>query len=504
MSWTAAFKQTLDAPSCTVAYSLRFFRLPVTSITQTSRQLTEVGRLAITEAEIQIQGVSVIPQNWGVTFGGFTIELSGDLRPISSGALRKGNVASLYMSRNNQQPERVCIGQLRSISGVRGIWTLEFVDILTMLYARVSNMLDRSQYYHNAGQQTTVSSSFNIGVSPNLFVADVSKFEKDSAEHGIIKITSGGVTDFWTYSSIGANYLVIATTGNYPGTGTLTTASASDVVVNCARTKGRPDHILHRTLMSINGDGTEGTYDTYPSSYNVNVRWGAEVWDVADANFWYQNVLKIGATDLKLDIIHQEPATEGIRGLTDNLALLGIWPVWRQNQMSLRSVEEFSGAPNIAIRITDRDIIEILNHDIYSLNQQVVYAKHTYEYRNASAGVIHPQDQATTETLPVGLNITRDVSSIVERTSSAAVIVGDALRRTKQFDFNTYEELTLQVTERAAILCAGDIIMVTSSLIYGFSEAIGKTYRGRKAMVMGTIWRPKARHVILTLAVGIE
>lgn len=172
--------------------------------------------------------------------------------------------------------------------------------------------------------------------------------------------------------------------------------------------------------------------------------------------------------------------------------------------MSLRSVEEFIGAPNIAIRITDRDIIEILNHDIYSLNQQVVYAKHTYEYRNASAGVIHPQDQATTETLPVGLNITRDVSSIVERTSSAAVIVGDALRRTKQFDFNTYEELTLQVSERAAILCAGDIIMVTSSLIYGFSEAIGKTYQGRKAMVMGTIWRPKARHVILTIAVGIE
>ena len=510
MAWTTAFKRSLNDPSVTVEYSLRFYRLPW-ALQNSSNSLVEVGRLAIGEQDIEITGVSIVPQSWGVTFGGFTIQLVGDLRPINASALRKGNVASLYMSRNRQRPERICIGQLRSISGVRNVWTLQFVDVLSMLYARVTNQQSKQPFYYQAGRETTATAAFNFASAPELYVADISTFEKDSTHNGMIKIvdTTHSAEDYWEYSTItptsgSAGYLTIISIGNWPTTGSHGHLHSGDVVINLARTKGRPDKILHRTLISINGDDTESSYDDYPNSYAVNVKWGSPIWDTADANYWYETVLKPSSSvDLLLDILHEEPSTEGIRVLTDNYALLGMWPVWVQDSMSIRSCQDLKTANNVALRISDRDIIEILSHEIYSQNQSVVYVKHTYTYRTASGSGSKSVTYNNPDALPNAEEIIRDVTAVTERSSDTGTMVNSALQRLKPYDFRTYEELVLQVTEQAAILAAGDIVMITSDLIYGYSENQGKTYRARKGMVTGLIWRPRTRSVILTIAVGI-
>ncbi len=502
MGWTQAFRETLEARSVTVEYQLRFFKLAPSTFQQTTGRIQEIGRIAISEEEIEITGVSVVPQNWGVTFGGFTINLTGDIRPIRAGPLRKGNIASLFMSRNGLSFERVCLGQLRSISGVRGRWTLEFVDVLTMLYQRQSNENLLSQFYFNAGNSTTVSSNFNFGSSPNLSVANLAIFEKDSLYDGMIKVTSGGTTDYWTYQLSGS-HLVIQTTGNYPSTGTLTTLSIGDTVTNLARLYGRPDKILHRTLASIRGDGTEGTYDTYPTSYAVFVKWASNIFDQMNAGYWYLKVLLPSSTvDLRFDILYEAPVSEGIRSLLDKYALFGIWPVWRHNSLSIRSCQNLFRSPVIAQIITDEHIIEILSHQIYSSNQQTVYFKQSYAFRNASTSISIETTQNASLTIPASSEIRRDYSNILARDANANTAANSTASRMVNFDFYTFEEIELLVTERSATLVAGDVIMLTSSFIYGFGEAQGKTYQGKPAMVIGTVWRPKQRSVILNLAVS--
>ena len=81
-------------------------------------------------------------------------------------------------------------------------------------------------------------------------------------------------------------------------------------------------------------------------------------------------------------------------------------------------------------------------------------------------------------------------------------MVSSISSRLKTYDFRNYEELVLRVTEKAAGLVAGDIVTLSSRFIYGFDEAKGKTYHGKKAMVIGCIWRPQQRSVTLSLAVG--
>lgn len=504
MTWSANFQNSLESPSTVISYEVRFYRLPSTALPNSSGRLKETGRIAITDEEIEIVGVSVVPQTWGITFGGFAINITGDITPIKSGPFRKGNVASLHMSRNNLPFERVCIGQLRSVSGVRGQWRLEFVDVLTMLYSRVTLQANKSPFYYNAGDSTTVSSAFNISLDTRLYVANVSKFEKDSSENGIIKVESGGSTDFYEYGSIntGGGFLNITSNGNYPGDATLNTLPIGATVTNLARTKGRPDEVLHRTLISIDGNQTEGVFDTYPRSYGVNVRWGASIWDTIDANIHYLSILKASSSvDLEIDIVHDAPVTEGLRDLLSKLALMGVWPVWRHDKMSVRGCQQLKNAPIIALKMTDNDIIEILSHDIYARNQQLIYTLHTNKYRNASASAT--QSAGTTANLiPIGKNLERDFTDILERGANTLTMVSSISSRLKTYDFRNYEELVLRVTEKAAGLVAGDIVTLSSRFIYGFDEAKGKTYHGKKAMVIGCIWRPQQRSVTLSLAVG--
>lgn len=504
MTWGSSFINSLDNASAVVRYELRFYQLPTDSMKNSGGVIRETGVVAISDEEIEIQGVSVVPQTWGVTFGGFTIYLTGDLRPISSGVMRKGNVATLNMIRDHLAPERVCIGQLVSVSGVRDNWRLEFVDLLTMIYARLSMLESKQPFYYNAGRSTTVSSNFNFGTSPLLNVADISIFEKDASSTGKIKVVQGGSTDYWTWSGISAGKLVITSTGNYPGDTNLPAVVAGAEVTNVARLLGKPQDIIGRTLASIAGDYTYGRYDSYPASYGANVIWGTEVFDWGDALWWYNNVLKPSSVDLFLDLLFEAPATEGFRALLDKYAVIGLWPCWRQNQMTIRGALDLSGPIPSPYRINDRDIIEILQHEIYSPNQSVTYQKTRYLYHNGSAAASLITTFHEPVTLPAADLIERNAADIILANSDAQQNILKILDRVRNWDRYPYEELTLAVVERFAVLVAGDHVTITSSMIYGFQEAEGKTYQGARAMVLSTVWRPKQRNVILTLGVGVK
>jgi len=106
------------------------------------------------------------------------------------------------------------------------------------------------------------------------------------------------------------------------------------------------------------------------------------------------------------------------------------------------------------------------------------------------------------QALPANDEISRDnklIYRIDTPTQSGKATVD--LARMAPWDQYTYEELTLIVKEKFAGLVAGDIIAITSSYIYGFNEATGKTYLGRRAMILGVRWLPNRSRCILSIGV---
>ena len=64
-----------------------------------------------------------------------------------------------------------------------------------------------------------------------------------------------------------------------------------------------------------------------------------------------------------------------------------------------------------------------------------------------------------------------------------------------------YEELTIEVTEKHAVLCAGDIVEISSNYIYGIRENTASNYSHRRAMVLSVRWSPSRSRCSLSLAI---
>ena len=266
MPWTQSFINSLERPAKVISYVLKFLQ-PSADYNLSQGDLIGMStEIALADADVTIDSVQVTPQRWSVNFGGFTIRIVGDLRPVLNKSFRRGAVAELIMVRDGLR-NRVCIGQLRNITGGRGVWRLEFVDFLTLMQSRLTSKPTESQFWFYAGKTAKVTQNFNMSSSANLYVDDITIFEKETGQNGIIKVedVSAGTFDFYTWSSKTstsgtAGFLTIAATGKYPSTGAITTLAINDVVTSIVRLRGRPDYVFARLVMST-GQGTQGLFD---------------------------------------------------------------------------------------------------------------------------------------------------------------------------------------------------------------------------------------------------
>ena len=509
MSWSNVFVKSLDLPSKTVEYALRFIGHSNDYFLGAGATVRQSGLVNIGAAEVTIDNARVTPQRWSVNFGGFTITINGDIRPIDTSAFRKGSIAELYMRRNGVS-ERVAIGQLRSLSGVRGVWRLEFGDFISALTSRMSTKKDELNFYYNAGTIATITVNYNFSSDVKLYLDDITSFEKDTNFDGMAFVTNAaGRSEYYKWSSktttsAPAGYLTISSTGSWPSTSsTLTTLQSGDKVVSIVRLQGRADNVFARTLMST-GNATQGTYDDYPKSWGVGINWNPTLINNQDMSLWY-DAYKTASGLHEIQLVIDTPQSSGIRYLIDNFLSIGMWPVFRQGRISWRACQDPDLALNttVSAHIKNNDIISIESHSIYSSSQSVVYAKSTI-VTSSSAGneVKSSVDISNVQALPANDEISRDnklIYRIDTPTQSGKATVD--LARMAPWDQYTYEELTLIVKEKFAGLVAGDIIAITSNYIYGFNEATGKTYLGRRAMILGVRWLPNRSRCILSIGV---
>ena len=512
MAWAGDFRSQLDSPSQVYNYTLRFLGSCNDYFLGTAGTISQTGRLRIGAEGPIIQGSSVIPQRWSVSFGGFSVPLVGDIRQISSGMLRKGAVAELLASLNGGAPERIAIGQLRGLQGQRGRWIAQFTDLLGMLASRLSTKQGELNFFYNAGSQATIAGF----VGSNLVVDDVTIFDKDINEDGLVKIIdeTNNRVDYWRWSSKvvtsgTAGYLVITAHGAWPQqlSGGYNSVGAVAKAMSVARIFGRPDYEFMRLVMST-GSATQGSFDDFPKSWGAGYCFNSNLIDRTDMDQQH-GIWDTLSGSYEIQIVFEEPAQNGMRSLMDKFAQIGMWPAARQGKITWRVCQDPESANSTAINISDRDIFSIAQHEIYSSQASACYGSSEITTGAQKASASDPDTINTTNatlnnvrSMPANNKITRANRFIYRLDSPVQTVKASTdLARMKRWDFNVWERLTLIVAPRFSVLCAGDIVSITSRFLIGYSEARGKTYSRRRGMVLGVSWEPgRAR---CTLVIGI-
>lgn len=507
MGWSQQFIDTLDKPSKKITYALKFLSRSKLYIMSDGQSVGTNTEIAITNADVTIDSVSVTPQRWSVNFGGFSISIKGDLRPVLQSQFKKGAVAELIMIRDGIR-NRVCIGQLRSITGGRGVWNLQFVDFLTMMQGRLTQNISQAAFWYNAGKTAKVTQSFNYSSSTRLYLDDISIFEKETGQNGVIFVEDSqhNVTGYWTWDSktvttSPAGYLNIVDVGIYPSESSHDHLQVNDIITSVARLRGRPDYVFARLVMST-GDGTQGPFDDYPESWGLGVQWNPNLFNVQNLNAYYNTNWSISTGTHEIDLKIMESGAIGT--FLDAVLSMGMWPVWRQNELSWRVCQDPNKASYFSVvdHITDRDIISIDSHELYARDQSVVYGTSKIQWYDTAS------QSDTTSTyfgtsiriLPAAPEIVRN-HRLIYRVDYQKYQAPADLTRLRQWDAEPYENLQITVTEKHCLLSAGDIVEISSKYLYGLRESTGSTFSNRRAMVLSVRWNPSRSTVNLSLGI---
>jgi hypothetical protein len=506
MTWSAQFQTDLkNRESLSFLFRLEFVRTKFGVGSEFIIDRTTQD-LQLESDSVRINGTSIVNQSYNVTFGQFSINLVGDFRPYRE-KINKGQIAILYVGfegYGSSSYQRLIWGMLRNIRKLNfNTYELEFEDALSTLDNRMDTRFDsglnihKSQLFYTLGQSTTMTANFNTNSDTQLYLNDITIFQKDTGTNGLVLIndTVHG-TPFhaqWTSkttTTAPAGYLTLTPTGpltpSYPSLSTTpipTTIQASHTTVfNCAQIAEFPPHIIGKIIQS----GTGAVLDTLPNQWSIGGELAADIYDYVDAD--NQKIyIKAAGTTYQWKLAIEEPQTEFMRIVTDKAAALGQWPVLRQGRVSWRGVEDPYDAtqPNgikpIAYEITDDDIISVISHDFYDPDVNAVYGKFLIQH-NQAGDTTTIRRSADLKTLPAGVNYgTRsDGLTYDPDFTRPNMAVADGARMENYMRL-VAEKITLNTHIHLSRFVAGDNVTLTSSVLYGKNET--DTYNRRIGMI---------------------
>ena len=375
MSWDLQFVGALNSRSLYVRYRLEFIGV-LNSLGEPFSIEEDQGGIQLARGSVRITGSRVIPQRWSVSFGGFSLQLSGDIRSILP-KMRRGQIAVLQCSINRQGFRNLAIGSLDTISGQRGLFSLGFKDLLsalqTSLDTRAGTVFSdtdppRFSLFYKVGRTTTTTSTFGDS-DGTLNLTDASFFQKQTGSKGIARITNGSIDFyvFWTGST--STTLTGCTTAEYNNTSRVSAPSGSTVRY-CAWLQGEPYEILASILTST-GTGNNGEFDVYPDEWTIGGKIDKQIFDVSDAKRASKEITRSTGADYDIGFAVESPLSNGLRSIVDIFLTVGIFPVYRQDSISIRACTDPEGietrkTPDLRAEISDFDIIEVLSHDFFS------------------------------------------------------------------------------------------------------------------------------------------
>ena len=545
MGWGAGFKAALKRGMIAPEYELRFHDNPnqagsAFSIYSTGGMLKH---LKISREGPTIEGTSVIPQRWSVTFGGFSINIIGDIRQHSKDIVR-GAFAGLYVTIGGYT-ERVCFGQLRNVTGVMGVYRLDFVDIVSALAVTANATVDntsavslpRYQWFYRTGKQAKLTSDYHHG-DANFVLDDITNFEQETGQDGWGLIDGdfdgqsfGQVYFTWTSKSttsapagtLAASTETLAGDTIYPGTAPNLSSNhfkTNTPVYPVAMLQGDPWTILIKLITSA--FGASGTFNTYPESYTAAGNFGTDLVDYWDAQSMKDFVYSISsygppvvkATGYRWMIPVTESWSSGFRTFVDAASNAGQWPAWRQDSITWRACRKLND-PNIqpARTIRESDIIAFESFDLFDPNVQNVYQSMQITYQEKAAGIenelhnFYDGASAGTYVTTIPTVATQQFDNrflyasstqTSQDTARARMAKGD-VNRMSPWAGNALIKIVLRVPLEFAELCAGDIVDCLIPSKYMTSYKPQGDYWFFKAMVSGVSYNFQQAYCTISL-----
>jgi len=535
MAWDPDFVKAMGSGNVTPKFILRFNNLPdfVGNTLTLTGGFNQLGLPSISNQGPSFRGTSVIPQTWNVSFGSFTVPLSGDIRPIFP-TIKKGSIAELFASVGGIV-ERIAIGQLRNIRGFGVKWTLDFVDLISAMTARASGKIgtdadgndpDEFSFFPLVGKEQEVTSNWHKTGSNfpvQISVDDIRPFQDiEHSGYRVAKVDTGSTVFYIRYSGtvttsapagrLNLSFTHTDTTIEYPGTNACVNTNSGAKITSVGLLNGVPWRIFASILLSKNGDGTPA-FDIYDPLHNFGAFFTQDVFDYGDAdNQKYIQSSNESASPYKWSYVFNSPWNNGIRTYIDTSALCGQWPTWRQNSVTWRGCQDPDQAQTISAYITTKDIIQITNIDIFDPNNKSTFyrSKNTYGLTSSNVTLTNSKSQTTGEaqTLPAESFKQRNLQFVygydpnTEQTDRLRCSVGD-LNRLFVWDTNVWSKISLQVKMKYAKLTAGDIVEIQSEYLrtYSTSNPFTTVYR---AMVLSVDWSFLSAKCNLQLAIIIK
>jgi len=512
MSWDLEFVSSLNRSALYVRYRLEFIGV-LNALGEPFSVEDDAGNIQIARGSVRITGSRVIPQRWSVSFGGFSLQLSGDIRSILP-KMRRGQIAVLQCSINRQGFRNLAIGSLDTISGQRGLFSLGFKDLLsalqTSLDTRAGTVFSDTDpphfsLFYEVGQTTTTTATFG-GSDGTLNLTDASFFKKQTGSKGIARITNGAIDFyvFWTGST--STTLTGCTTAEYNNTSRVSAPSGSTVKY-CAWLQGEPYEILASILTST-GTGNNGEFDVYPVEWSIGGKIDKQIFDVSDAKRASKEITRSGDADYDIGFAVESPLSNGFRFIVDIFLTVGIFPVYRQDSISIRACTDPEGietrkTPDLRAEISDFDIIDVLSHDFFSPDisniYRTTYIKYNFTNVYFSGGVYNG---SRVDSLPALSENRRDFSLyyLADPDNRQSQALQD-LRRLRVWDLYISERLSVRLPLRFATLVAGDIVTFRSNYVEHLYDTLDPIYKGRYCMVLGCDYSIDAQECTVTLGI---
>jgi len=516
MSWDLEFVGQLNNSHISTRYRLSFIGV-LNALGRPFDIYDDSGSIQIASRSIRIAGTRITPQRWSVSFGGFSLDISGDIREILP-QMRRGQIAILSVSLNGTGYKNLAVGSLDTLQGQRGLFTLGFKDLLSTLQnsldTRAGTAFSDSDpphfsLFYEVGQTTTSTSVFGASAT-TLNLTDASFFKKGGTK-GIVKCINDGAGGgneefyiFWEGST--STTLTTCSTAEYGNTSRVSLVSGSTVRY-CAWLEGTPYEIIGSILTST-GNGTNGELDLYPVEWSVGGKIPKELFDISDAKRGSKEIKRSDSENYDLGIAIESPLNNGLRYIVDLLLTVGIFPVYRQDAISIRACTDPEGVetrqtPDLRAQISDYDIIDLISHEFFSTDianiYRTTYIKYNFQNVYYSGG---KYNSSRVDSLPALKEIERDFSQyyLANPDNRQSQALGD-LRRLRVWDLYISEKIVIRLPLRFATLVAGDVVTLTSSYIEHLYDPIDPIYIGRYCLVLGCDYSIDDQECIVTLGI---
>jgi len=469
-------------------------------------------------ADLRTNGQSVRIRDWTVTTGGFSFALTSSKPGRAALPFEpfRGMHVQVRMTFDGTFSELgvevVARGMIDNITHDGDTWWVRCRSMLDVMRTRYSDLAadSASQYFEDAGWTTTLSHDFVSAAGNDLRVNSLNKFAKD-ARTGALGVahvagdTAAGRASWWfVYSAksaaTGAGTLTASGSPDWFGNSTGATYPATTVVTHYPAITGKPWNIFGR-LASSSGAGDATGFDTLPKKWGCSLPHSyIDVDDITSHTSHPALFDRDAAPDVAIDPrwtpFVLAPVDDLLQWVQQGLGQLNMWPVVREDQLSVRlAYDHRYFDPLIADWIDDDWIVSIDGHDLYHPDADVEYKRVGGTYNAAGAlyslagrdPISRPWLERFEKTISAhGLTVDGSEGAPSNQTcwepGTSEVLADSRVLTTAAHTWYTqipeYLKLTTR-TLRYAPLVPGDLVQISSKHIIGR----GGLYAGRVCMV---------------------